>query len=132
MYDVKVEMRLIEDTTASQIYDILFEHQVNSLDLLSGKLDSSLQVMLEQDIGLFPSFNEISVQCNCMDDADICLHGAAVLYAVGIIFDKEPDQFLSLRGVRLEQLRSSAVQSFSHDDLDLEKANQLFDINFLS
>ena len=37
--------------------------------------------------------------CTCTDYADLCVHMAASLYGIGVLFDENPDLFFLLRGV---------------------------------
>jgi uncharacterized Zn finger protein len=80
--------------------------KINSLiDLIQGKLsDEVIALLCRKDEGLFPAPNEIRLDCNCPDWADLCKHLAAVLYAIGAKLDKEPELFFLLRGVDQHEL----------------------------
>ncbi len=84
--------------------------QISSLlDLLEGRLgDGVMKIIADREHGLFPSPKQIKVICNCPDDADLCPHGAAVLYGIGLRFDAEPALFFQLRGVDHRDLISQA------------------------
>ncbi len=91
--------------------------QIGSLlDLLGGKVgDSVLKVITDRDQGLFPGPKEIKINCNCLDWADLCKHAAAVLYAIGLRFDAEPELFFKLRGVNYEDLVSQAADAVAQE-----------------
>lgn len=84
--------------------------QVNSmLDLLAGKLgDGMMQVLTDQERGLFPKPKEIRFDCSCPDFADMCKHISAVLYGVGVLLDTKPELLFTLRGVDQAELLSHA------------------------
>lgn len=80
--------------------------KINSLiDLIQGKLsDEVIALLCRHDEGLFPAPNEIRLDCDCPDWADLCKHLAAVLYAIGARLDHEPELFFRLRGVDQNEL----------------------------
>jgi uncharacterized Zn finger protein len=96
--------------------------------------------------GIFPIPNEIHFECSCPDWAEMCKHIAATLYAVGAKLDSKPELLFTLRGVDMNELVSSALQT--HKSCILEKAanvessriiemnnnplGKLFDIDFKS
>ena len=80
------------------------------LDLLGGKLgDGVMKIITDPDKGLFPRGKEIRHQCSCPDDADLCKHQAAVLYAIAVLFDNDPKVFFELRGVDPSELIASSA-----------------------
>lgn len=81
----------------------------NLLDLLQGRLSKEiLGDITAKGTGLFPSPNEIDLDCSCPDWADMCKHVAAVLYGVGARLDEKPELFFILRGVNMEELLTAA------------------------
>ena len=87
--------------------------QVGSLlDLLGGKLgDGVMQVVVDPERGLFPGRRDIRHQCSCPDVADLCKHQAAVLYALGGLFDRDPKVFFELRGVDPSELIAASARA---------------------
>ena len=84
----------------------------NLLDLLQGRLSKDILADITgREAGLFPSPQEIELECSCPDWADMCKHVAAVLYGVGARLDEKPELFFTLRGVDLEELLSAASVS---------------------
>ena len=88
------------------------QSQLSSLpDLLAGKFPKQLQdIFLVQGKGLFPTPEEITLNCNCPDWATMCKHVAATLYGVGVRLDEDPSLFFTLRQVNMDDLISQAVQ----------------------
>ncbi len=80
--------------------------QIGSLiELLRGSLSENvMEVVTDRKDGLFPSPDEISLDCNCPDWAVMCKHVAAVLYGVGARLDEKPELLFKLRGVDHEEL----------------------------
>ncbi|MFO7750973.1 MAG: SWIM zinc finger family protein [Desulfobacteraceae bacterium] len=80
-------------------------------DLVSGTLPKPMaDILTRKKEGLFPSPGEIDFTCSCPDSAYMCKHVAATLYGVGARLDRDPSLLFSLRGVRMEDLVSRAVQ----------------------
>jgi uncharacterized Zn finger protein len=88
------------------------EGKIESLsELIEGKFPKTLrELFTAKGNGLFPTPREIKLSCSCPDWAVMCKHVAAVLYGVGARLDEDPALFFTLRGVRIEELISEAVQ----------------------
>ena len=106
------------------------------LDLLGGKLgDGVMKIITDPDKGLFPRGKEIRHQCTCPDDADLCKHQAAVLYAIAVLFDRDPRVFFHLRGVDPSELIASSGTSLmdsgagAKGELEGEDLSALFGID---
>ena len=75
------------------------------MDLVEGNLsDAIIELLCSPDTGLFPSPDEIRLDCDCPDWADLCKHLAAVLYGIGARLDDDPGLFFVLRGVDRNEL----------------------------
>ena len=80
------------------------------LDLLSGNLgQSAVEALIDPDSGLIPGPSEIRFQCDCPDHAGLCVHGAAVLYAIGAQLDAEPSLLFVLREVEQSALVTQVI-----------------------
>jgi uncharacterized Zn finger protein len=80
------------------------------VELLQGKLSKHvLGIVTNKKEGLFPSPEEIDLDCSCPDWATMCKHVAATLYGVGVLLDKSPELFFKLRGVDHLELIDSSV-----------------------
>ncbi|MES2708824.1 MAG: SWIM zinc finger family protein [Verrucomicrobiota bacterium] len=133
VYNLRVEKgHITADVTGSEIYEVEItiqplpaakwksirrqcEGQVASLlDLLSGKLgDGVMKIVSDPVQGLFPSRKEIKHFCTCPDPADLCKHRAAVLYAVGVLFDRDPKFLFDLRGADPSELIATSAASLT-------------------
>ncbi len=63
-----------------------------SAALLSGELPEELAEFL------LPARGEVSCDCSCADGGEPCVHAAALLHAVGDLFDVEPFALMLIRG----------------------------------
>ena len=83
--------------------------QISSLiELLQGAFsDEVMQVVAHRQTGLFPLPDEIRLDCDCPDWANMCKHVAAVLFGVGARLDNSPKMLFTLRGVDHDELISS-------------------------
>ncbi len=81
------------------------------IELLRGELSESvMQIVTRPGEGLFPTPEEIHLDCDCPDWAEMCKHVAAALYGVGARLDERPELLFVLRGVDPKELVESAVE----------------------
>lgn len=87
--------------------------KINSLiELLQGNFPQAvMDLVTHREKGLFPKSNEITFNCTCPDHASLCKHVSAVLYGIGIRFDKSPDYLFMLRDVDHTKLFSKAAHT---------------------
>lgn len=112
LYDVRVKIKPLDAEQWQGLRDDCAGQTGSLLDLLEGRLgETVMQRLTAADTGLFPARREIKVICTCPDDADLCPHGAAVLYGIGFQFDSDPALFFSLRGVDPTELYQHAQAS---------------------
>lgn len=80
--------------------------------LLAGEFPEDLKhVFSSKEYGFFPAPKEIKMNCSCPDYAELCKHLASVLYGVGARLDNNPELIFTLRGVDINELTSSVIQS---------------------
>lgn len=80
------------------------------LELLQGRFsDHVMEIVTDQNKGLFPKPGEIKLACDCPDWAGMCKHIAAVLYGVGARLDHQPELIFLLRNVDHEELISAEL-----------------------
>jgi uncharacterized Zn finger protein len=100
LYDIRITIAPIE----AEEWDSLKQRcqgKIGALvELLSGALsDEVMREVTDPGHGLFPAPREMKPSCTCPDDAGLCKHVAATLYAVGSRFDEHPALLFTLRGV---------------------------------
>ena len=75
------------------------------VELLQGKLSTGVMERIARPgVGLFPSPQEITFSCSCLDAAVMCKHVAATLYGIGARLDAEPELLFRLRRVDSKEL----------------------------
>ncbi|MBI2342992.1 MAG: SWIM zinc finger family protein [Deltaproteobacteria bacterium] len=100
LYTVEIVIRALEkDRWQSLIKNC--SGQIDSLiELLQGRFSKAVMgVITDKQKGLFPSPQQISMDCSCPDGAVMCKHVAAALYGVGARLDEKPELFFELRHV---------------------------------
>ena len=110
LYEVEIRVAPLPEKQWRAIKTECAGQVASLLDLLCGKLgDGVMKIITDPDKGLFPRRKEIRHQCSCPDDADLCKHQAAVLYAIAVLFDNDPKVFFELRGVDPSELIASSA-----------------------
>ncbi len=105
----RYEIKIIISPLAATSWDRLKRRcsgKIGSLiELLKGQLsDEVMCLVTDPQDGLFPSAQEIRLDCDCPDYADLCKHLAAVLYGIGRRLDERPELLFTLRGVDQTEL----------------------------
>lgn len=85
-------------------------------ELIQGKFPKDLETLfLEKENNLFPTEDEIILQCDCPDHAIMCKHVVATLYGIGAKFDEDPLLFFKLRTIDVEDLISHTIEKQSKE-----------------
>ena len=120
--------------------DLLIKNFQNQLidirQLNDGFVPKSFSDLFSAEKGLFPSSKEMIFSCSCPDNAAMCKHIGAVLYAVGSILDKEPLVLIKLRGIDVDKYLDKKMISLSNDILkeihDHRKEDRIIDDDLIS
>ncbi len=100
LYEVVVRVARLEAAEVEALRWVCAGRVASAVALLAGELSPEvMEVVCAAEGGLFPGPSEIRVTCSCPDYADLCEHGAAVLYAVGGRLDEQPEELFMLRQV---------------------------------
>ena len=110
-YKVKVEIMPISETRKKEVVDRCGDRISNLDALISGDIPEDIADMFVSKGGLFPSPREIKFRCTCPDYAYMCKHVAAVLYGIGVVFDRNPLLFFELRGMDVDSLIRTSVEA---------------------
>lgn len=121
-YQVTVTIDALSSATWQSVTDACQGAIASLSDLVEGRFPKSWAQLFTAQGGLFPTPQEIHVQCSCPDWAVLCKHASAVLYGIGTRLDDDPRLFFTLRQVAVDDLISQAVTDRSESLL--KKAGQ--------
>ncbi len=112
LYDITIKIKPLDKKKWNKIKQQCTGQIGSLLELLQGKLsDSIMSVVTDRKNGLFPLDNEITLDCDCPDWAEMCKHLAAVMYGIGARLDKQPELLFLLRGVDHEELITADAET---------------------
>jgi uncharacterized Zn finger protein len=98
LYEVRITVGPVDDEPWADLRLRCLGKVGNVADLLTGELSEDiLTVLAAPESGIFPLRQELRTVCNCPDDAGLCQHAAAVLYAIGARLDEQPQLLFTLR-----------------------------------
>lgn len=117
-YKVSIKIAQLSENKKKEILEIA-TNKIDNLDsLASGDFPIDLaETFLNPYQGIFPSPDEITINCNCPDWAVMCKHAAAVLYGVGAKLDEDPLMFFLLRSIDFNLFIKKSIE---------EKQNLMF------
>ena len=105
LYDIKISITPLSANKWKNVRKQCAGQIGSMLELLRGRFsDNVMQIVTDQDSGLFPKPSEITLACDCRDWAEMCKHIAAVLYGVGARLDQHPELLFLLRTVGVEHV----------------------------
>jgi len=105
LYEIEIDINPLPAKKWKKLRELCAGKIGSMLELLQGRFsDNVMSIVTDQENGLFPQPNEIKLDCDCPDWADMCKHIAAVLYGVGVRLDQQPELLFLLRNVDHEAL----------------------------
>ena len=129
LYTIKIKIKTLPERHWKFVKDKCSGQIGSLLEILKGKLsDHVMEVVADPQEGLFPNEEEISLDCNCPDWADMCKHVAAALYGVAVRLDERPDLLFLLRGVDAQELVTTKLTTDSTKTDDLLQEEGLSEI----
>jgi uncharacterized Zn finger protein len=138
LYEVSIKIDKLDEMLWGELVASCTAAVSSIADLLTGNLSEDvMKVITDPTSGMFPLPSEIKMFCNCLDDATVCKHVAAVLYGVGHRMDTDPELFFVLRSVNYRDLVAEAQHAIAEDvaqataDLPTEDLEDLFGIELL-
>ncbi|MGD1822987.1 MAG: hypothetical protein ACPKM0_09545 [Pleomorphochaeta sp.] len=110
-YKVLIEIFPLSKKKQKDILNVAQNKIENIESLVEGEFPEELSnLFLNSDTGLFPSPNEIKINCNCPDWAVLCKHATAVLYGIGAKLDENPLMFFLLRSIDFNQFLQRSIE----------------------
>lgn len=129
LYRVTISVSPLDPEILDKIAHTASSEAFSLMDLWEGKLsDTLLEALTCREEGLFPLPGEVRVQCDCPDWADVCDHGAAVLYGAGLLFEEQPESLFLLRGVSAGELHTPSQKTATKEEEHLLPDNLLEDV----
>ena len=118
VYKVKIAIKPLPEKDWKAILDECAGKVATLVELLQGRLSSAvMEIVTRPGSGLFPVPKQIDFHCSCPDEALMCKHVAAALYAVGNRLDSQPELLFKLRHVDPEELiRQAGTAPAASDD----------------
>jgi uncharacterized Zn finger protein len=109
-YTVKIRVRLLTPERWASVVARSAGRVGSLVELLRGRLSGEvMQIVTEREHGLFPSPDELELDCSCPDKAAMCKHVAAALYGIGTRLDARPELLFTLRGTDASELVAHAA-----------------------
>lgn len=105
VYKVKIGIAPLPERDWKAILDECAGKVATMVELLQGRLSGAvMEIVTRPGAGLFPAPKQMDFHCSCPDDAFMCKHVAAALYAVGNRLDSQPELLFQLRHVDPQEL----------------------------
>lgn len=110
LYNIVINIDQLSEKKWKKIAEQCAKRIDSIASLVEGRFPEEFQeIFMKQDGGLFPSLNEIHLNCSCPDWAIMCKHVASVLYGIGAKLDTDPLLFFVLRGIDPTELIKKSV-----------------------
>ncbi len=108
LYEVELVVPPLEEEAVERL-SVLCRGRIDSLlSLLEGRMAPALlEQLCDPDEGLLPDAADWRISCSCPDWSEPCSHAAAVMYALGVMLDDQPELLFVLRSMEPECLISS-------------------------
>lgn len=105
LYHQTIEVETLSARQRAELRKLAAGKIDSLVSLLRGQLpDALLAAMTDPKHGVFPTVDQIRLECSCPDWASLCKHLAAVLYGVGARLDASPELLFKLRGLPVDEL----------------------------
>jgi len=114
LYEIEIDITPLSAKKWKKLREQCAGQVGSMLELLQGRFsDNVMAIVTDPENGLFPQPNEIKLNCDCPDWAEMCKHIAAVLYGVGARLDQQPELLFLLRNVDHEALITAELDMTS-------------------
>lgn len=112
LYEISVRIAALPEARWKSVRTECAGEIGSLVELLSGRPPQRvMEIVSRPGEGLFPSPDEIALDCSCPDWAEMCKHAAAAMYGIGARLDHDPGQLFTLRGVSADDLVGAAVEA---------------------
>ena len=105
LYEVELVLPPPEEDAVERLAELCRGRIDSLLSLLEGRMEPALlEQLCDPETGLLPDAADWRMSCSCPDWAEPCSHAAAVMYALGVMLDEQPELLFVLRSMEPEQL----------------------------
>lgn len=105
LYEVELVLPPPEEDAVERLAELCRGRIDSLLSLLEGRMEPALlEQLCDPEAGLQPDAADWHMSCSCPDWAEPCSHAAAVMYALGVMLDEQPELLFVLRSMEPEQL----------------------------
>ena len=112
LYEIQLRLSPPEEERVEELSQLCAGKIDSLLSLLEGRVDEALlQQLCDPENGLLPDADDWCISCSCPDWAEPCPHAAAVMYALGVLLDTQPELLFTLRSLDPAALLRKPVQS---------------------
>ena len=106
-FGVSIQMPTFSPAQWKTLEEIMVSRLRNLAELLDDQLPTNIDRQLEPaGLALFPSGDELTVQCPCRDRTRTCVHVIAVVHGFATEFDDDPFLLAYLRGRDRDEMLS--------------------------
>lgn len=100
LYEVELRLSPPEEEQVEHLATLCAGKIDTLLSLLEGRVDEALlQQLCDPENGLLPDARDWHISCSCPDWSEPCPHAAAVMYALGVLLDSQPELLFTLRSI---------------------------------
>ena len=104
-YTVRIEIKPLGDVQWERAIDAMAQQALFAAQLLAGEMPLEIEeAFRDAGVSLFPTSDDVAMNCSCPDWVVPCKHIAAVYYLLGEEFDRDPFLLFKLRGRTREQV----------------------------
>ena len=110
-YRVEIDIEPLSEKRAESVLKKCGQRVETMEALINGDFPRELQEVFTAADGVFPPLRDIKFTCSCPDQARMCKHIAATLYAIGMRLDENPFFFFGLRGMDADAFIATALEN---------------------
>ncbi len=103
------------------------------VDFIRGDFSEEVMALIcDPAYGVFPVYGDFRPDCDCLDDAVLCRHAAAVLYGIAARLDDDPVLFFTLRGISPEDffdVKNTLENMDTAGELSADELSETFGIH---
>ncbi len=132
LYRVRIRFQSADEEAIRELQWQCTGKLTSLMDFINGNFSEEvMELVCNPAYGVFPEYGDFRPDCNCLDDAVLCRHAAAVLYGIAARLDDDPALFFTLRGITPEDFFNAkdALENLdTESDFSAEALSRTFGI----